>query len=311
MADDNDQQYASKRDRQKARRAARLEREAQAAAAASRNRTVTYGIVVVLVVALIAGLIYLQIRQGQQESALADEVAGRLDELGCTEDERQADLGGGHIAGDGASLAAEGPDVIYPDHPPSSGRHIGQVVASGVYDEVVDPRFTTHNQEHGYVIVHYDADSPEDEVEQMKDDVAGFLDGDYPKMVVAEYYRDLPDDANFALTAWFQRQLCEQWDPDVLQVFLNNHYDTDGEGPEKGIPSHNPGAQGVVDPSEEEGDTLLPPLDETLGGEATDVEDAEEASPEIDPSPQDGPAEDEPADEAPAEGDPADEPTEE
>lgn len=281
MAVSDEQQYASKRERQKARRAARLEEEAQAAAAAGRKRTLTYGIFALLIVGLIGGLIFSRINASNAEVELAEDVAARLDALGCTEDARMPDLGGGHISGDSASLAAEPPDVIYPDQPPSSGRHIGQVVPSGVFDVMVDPRFTTHNLEHGYVVVHYDADSPEAEVAALKESAQGLIDGDFPKLVVAEYPGELPEGANVTFSAWFFRQACEQFDEDVLRVFLNNHYDTRGEGPEKGIPGHTIGSQGVVDPAGE--DLLLPPLDVVLGEDATDVSDEDTVSPETDP----------------------------
>lgn len=263
----------SKRERQKARRAERLEREAREAAAAGRRRFGAIAAVVVVIVAAIAGLLFLQQQRRAQEVALAEEVAERLDELGCTPDEEQDDLGGGHIPGDAASLAAEPPEAIYDVRPPTSGRHIGQVVASGLYDIPVDERFTTHNLEHGYVIVHYDPDSDAGQIEEIRTWAQEQMDGDFPKMVVLPAHFDLPGEANLTFTAWHFRQSCETFDPQVGEVFLTAHYGTDGVAPEKdNTPNHVEGQQGVVVAEEGDENLLLPPL---AGGSA--AEDAQEA----------------------------------
>ncbi len=276
----------SKRERQKARRAERIEREAQAAKKESTRQTAVKAGAGLLVVALVGGLVFTQIRSRQQEAEQAEEVASRLTELGCTEDTRMPDLGGGHIPP--ANLAAEAPDLIYtgddaiPGQPPSSGRHLGQVVATGVYDVPVDPRLTTHNLEHGYIVAHYGPDAPADQVEELKAWAEDAIDGDFSKVVVTEYFQDLPNDANFSYTAWFQRQLCETFDADVADVFTRAHYDIDGEGPERGIPSHSVGATGVLDP---EGEPLfLPPLDAEFGT-GVDLEEVEDAGDATDGDP--------------------------
>ena len=65
------------------------------------------------------------------------------------------DLGGGHLDLHPEELTANPPDVLYPDRPPSSGRHFGQVVASGIYDRLHRRARPLHNLEHGYVNVLY------------------------------------------------------------------------------------------------------------------------------------------------------------
>lgn len=277
-----EQEFASKRERQKARRAERLEREAAAAQSQAGKKRLLQGLGVLLVIALIGGLVYSQIAARQERTELASAVEARLDELGCTEDVRMTDLGGGHIAGDEASLAAEPPQVIYNgDEPPSSGRHVGQVVATGVYDVPIDPRLTTHNLEHGYVVMHYAEDAPADQVEEMKAWAQEQIDGDRPKVVVTPYYGEIANGANFSFTAWFYRQTCDTFDADVAEVFADEHYETD-EAPEAFVPTHNIGAQGVLDP---DGEALfLPPLDTALGdGDgAEELEGVEAARPEAD-----------------------------
>ncbi|MGI9017842.1 MAG: DUF3105 domain-containing protein [Euzebya sp.] len=309
----SEDQYGSKRERQKARRQERLQQEAEAARGANRRSLLVRGLIVVLVLSVIGGLVYSQIRSRQQANEQAVAVAGRLDSLGCTEDIRMPDLGGGHITGDEVSLTSEPPSVIYtgtadlPGEPPSSGRHIGQVVPSGVFDVPIDPRFTTHNLEHGYVVIHYSPDAPEDQVQQLKTWAQEQIDGDFPKIVMTEYYQPLPDGTNFSFTAWFHRQTCETFDTDVAEVFTRANYDISGEGPEKGIPAHTGGTQGVVDP---DGMPLfLPPLDAELGTPSAldGVEGAEPATDTVDPA-ADGsaaPASDSPASDSPASDTPA------
>lgn len=271
---ETDEQNLTKRERQKARRAARLEREAQQAAAARRKRLVAYGVVVLVVLGAVGALVVNTLNQRRQEERLAEDVATRLEDLGCTPDERQPDLGGGHITATPESLAAEPPQVIYPERPPTSGRHVGQVAPTGTYDVHIDERITTHNLEHGYVIAWYDPEGPVDQVEAVKQWGEQQIAGDRPKTIVVPAYFDLPGDAVVSLTAWHFRQSCETFDPDVADVFAAAHYGAAGEAPEQGVPTHNVGAQGVIDPGGE--DLLLPPLaeglDEGADGEAPDAE---------------------------------------
>lgn len=279
----SEEQYGSKRERQKARRAERLEREAQTQRVDNRKRQMVYGLAALVALGLIGLLIFSQITERREVAAQAEEVTARLEELGCTDDITMPNLGGGHI--DPPGLAAEAPEVIYAGgagvagEPPSSGRHLGQVVATGVYDVPIDPRVTTHNLEHGYIVVHYAADAPAEQVSQMKAWAQEQIDGDFPRIVVTEYYKDLPDDANFSYTAWLQRQTCDTFDPDVAEVFTRAHHGTNGQGPEKDTTSvHSEGQQGVLSPDGEP--LFLPPLDALFGESALDeVEEAEPASP--------------------------------
>jgi hypothetical protein len=281
----SDEQFASKRERQKARRSERLEREAQQAAAAQRRQRGVYALVALVVLALIGTLVYRQIAENRAERAEEIAVEGRLDELGCTEDVQMPDLGGGHITEQ--SIPAEDPGIIYtgseelPGEPPSSGRHLPQVVPSGVFDVAVDPRLTTHNLEHGYIVAWYSPEAPAEEVEALKAWGREAREGDFPKVVVAEYHTALPDGKNVALTAWFQRQMCDTFDPSVANVFARRHYDLEGEGPEKGIPSHEVGAQGVV-PVEDE-PVFLPPLSDEAGTDSA-ADEASEAGEAPDPA---------------------------
>ena len=79
--------------------------------------------------------------------------------------------------------------------PPTSGPHFGQTAIFGSYDEEVPLVQTTHNLEHGAVVIHYGSDVPEAEIEAIR----AFYDDDPNGLIVAP----LPQlGQKIALTAW-------------------------------------------------------------------------------------------------------------
>jgi hypothetical protein len=182
--------------------------------------------------------------------------SGEVVGVACRAEEGLPDLGGGHI--DPAALAEQPPALIYPDRPHTSGPHVGQVVATGVYDVVVDERITLHNLEHGYVVIHHAHDAPAEVVTALQGWAREAIAGDTPKIVVAPFPGDLPDAAQVALTAWHHRTTCTGFDQEAAERFLVDHHDLEGEAPERGLPPHEVGEPGVLDP--DGADLLLPPL---------------------------------------------------
>ena len=65
--------------------------------------------------------------------------------------------------------------------PPTSGPHFGQTAIFGSYDEEVPLVQTTHNLEHGAVVIHYGKDVPETEIEAIR----AFYDDDPNGLIVA------------------------------------------------------------------------------------------------------------------------------
>lgn len=263
----SDDASLSKRERQKQRRQQKLAEQAAAARAARSRRLLATGLVVIVVLAVVAffGLNFLSERRANQAAIAA--AAARQDELGCTDIESIPDEGQGHL--DGGQYAANPPDVLYSSRPATSGQHSPGVVSSGVFDKVIDERLTTHNLEHGYVTFWYDEDAPQDQVEALKMFANEQLEGSYPKIIVAEYFESLPDDVNFSTVAWGFRQDCEQFDEGTGLAFLTEHHGLSGIAPEKNLPAHLGGGQGVLDPAQQEGPVLLPPLDAAAGAVPT------------------------------------------
>ena len=253
----------SKRERQKQRRQERLHQQQSRAKTARRNRLLVLTLIAVLILGVVGYFVQDFLAGRQQLAEAAEAAAAKLDDLGCTEAALQPDQGAGHLPTDPASLAAAPPDELYDDRPTSSGPHIPQVLASGVYDVTIDERLTTHNLEHGYIVYWYDQQADPAQVEQLKAFAQEQLDGEHPKIIVAPWNGDLPEDLNFASVAWEYRQMCQEFDSDVALTFLTDHYENE-RAPERFIAVHSAGGQGVLQP---EGEPLLfPPLDE--GGQA-------------------------------------------
>jgi hypothetical protein len=59
--------------------------------------------------------------------------------------------------------------VEWNSNPPTSGPHYGQWALWGAYDRPVPLTMSTHNLEHGGVVMHYGPDVPEAEVEKLRD----------------------------------------------------------------------------------------------------------------------------------------------
>lgn len=261
------EEQLSKRERQKARRENRLAAERAAAAKARRNRIIAFAGVAVLVLVGIGFAVQRQLRAGAADRTARAAVATKLQQLGCTEDTKQPDLGGTHIDQDGsAAVAANPPEKLYPDRPASSGRHVSYWVVSGVYDTLIDERPLIHSLEHGWTNIYYLPTAPADQITKLKDWARAQIDGAYPKMIVAPWISGaLPQGANFAYVAWNSRQLCGQFDPQVAGLFAKAHSGSNSKAPEEALIPAGTKADNrfTFDPSE--ANLLFPPLDQQLG----------------------------------------------
>lgn len=274
MADD--EENLTKRERQKARRAKRQEAERAAAARSRRTRLLATALVVALVVGGIGFFVQQMLASRAEEQALIEDAMARLDELGCTTDEEMPSQGAGHFGG--AEVAANPPETVYEHLPTTSGRHVGNVVVTGVYEDYVDERVTTHNLEHGYVVAWYDEDADPEQVAALKAFAQERIDDGDEDLVVAPYNQALDDDANFAFVSWERRQLCESFDEGIMLNFVNEHMN-DQRAPEAAAGPHRGGRQGELDPAEEP--VVLPPLgDADLEAPTEDHDDEEDDGPD-------------------------------
>lgn len=248
----------SKRERQKARRSAKLQQQAVADKKARRNRLLTFALLGVILAGLVGTAVYRNRQAAAEAEARREAAAAKLEELGCTPNETLEDAGGTHF--NNAELAASPPETVYTDRPASSGKHYGNWLKTGVYDQQLDERALVHNLEHGYILGYYDEGADETQVTEFKAEAQKHIDDKFPKIIVSPWDGELPEDANFAYVAWTHRQMCAEFDADVFFSFIDDHHSSNGDAPdaEKSIPAHLEEGGGTIDPGDEP--FLLPPL---------------------------------------------------
>jgi hypothetical protein len=97
--------------------------------------------------------------------------------------------------------------VKWNSNPPTSGPHYGQWALWGAYDRPVPPTMSTHNLEHGGIVMHYGPKVPPAEVEKLqdfyRDDPNAMLLAPLPsvgdKIILSAWYYDdsRSDDENY------------------------------------------------------------------------------------------------------------------
>lgn len=130
--------------------------------------------------------------------------------------------------------------VAYPN-PPSAGDHNAQTAPGNVRfysrDNAKAPENLVHNLEHGYVVVWYDDDLPQQEVDQLRS-VAGSISEDHRKFIVAPWTRGkFEGEANVAMTAWARTKFCNKVSGAAIKDFAEE-FDYRGDGnvaPEKNV----------------------------------------------------------------------------
>jgi hypothetical protein len=126
-----------------------------------------------------------------------------------------------------------GTPVQYTELPPTSGSHWPQPaapVAAGVYTTHIPFEATTHNLEHGGIVIVYNNLSA-DEIAKLDSFVKSAAAGTYKK-ILDEPYADLTR-AKIVLTAWRWHLDLQTVDTVSMQKFLQVHYNST-EAPEPG-----------------------------------------------------------------------------
>ncbi len=125
--------------------------------------------------------------------------------------------------------------------PPTSGPHFGQTAVWGSYDEPVPLVQTTHNLEHGGVIIHYGPDVPEAEVDALRtwynqtDDPNGIiiapLATNADKITLSAWTAPDPTSTRDRGRGWLAS--CKAFDEGAVSAFIDEHR---YQGPER-VPS--------------------------------------------------------------------------
>jgi len=121
----------------------------------------------------------------------------------------------------------------YNSVPPTSGQHWAAPAAPapwGIKDTNLPNEVTTHNLEHGGIVIAYNNLSSS-EVDQLKTIARNLMSSGYPKVIVEPYPK--LSDAKIALTAWTWLYKLPTVDQTQIIRFFRAHYDP-VEAPERG-----------------------------------------------------------------------------
>ena len=120
--------------------------------------------------------------------------------------------------------------------PPTSGQHWNQAGVApapwGIKDANLPNEVTTHNLEHGGIVIAYNNLSPS-EVDQLKTTVRNLMASGFPKVIVEPFPK--LSDAKVALTAWSWLYKLPSVDQTQIIRFFRAHYEP-VEAPERYTP---------------------------------------------------------------------------
>lgn len=180
--------------------AQRRARKEELEARKKRNRRIIIGVVV----AALVGITAFALTRPEPEELAATETF--------------PDLGGGH-------LEAGEPTPDYNSNPATSGRHTPSAAACGIYTEELLDVVLVHNLEHGTIVVQYQSDIPEEDLEALREyaRTAG-------THILIAPREDLPSPV--VITAWTRMLQMDTLDLDTLDVFYDRWARL---GPEVGV----------------------------------------------------------------------------
>ncbi len=154
------------------------------------------------------------------------QTAGLVDPSDKARGVKEDDQGPGHVNA--------GTPVQYASLPPTSGAHWPQPAAplkAGIYDSLQPFEATTHNLEHGGIVIVYNGLSI-GEVDQLKQFVKDTTSKTKYAKILLEPYPALQG-AKVAATAWRWRLNLDSADTASLLKFVSVHYDN-ADAPEPG-----------------------------------------------------------------------------
>ncbi|MCC5947663.1 MAG: DUF3105 domain-containing protein [Nitriliruptoraceae bacterium] len=279
-----EQERLTNKERRERARAERKQQEAEAAKKKQRGN-MRNGLITFAIVAVVAAVL-LQALTGGPES-----LDGRI-ELTTSEAAEARDAAGCEMLTEESPLPdrshVENPSQVNPDQaytdtrPTHSGPH-----TAGIHAVIPDANnqinevSSTHNLEHGTVIVWYDPDQAAGDAsdmgvwaEQLNDN--GFLRAQAGVGIMTSPYDDpgIASGKAIAFRAWGTAMDCDEWDRDVANSFVIDHFGTRGIGPERTLAQFPDDVLGYSDA--DSGDTTSDeaPLDE--GFEDLDPDDLDD-----------------------------------
>lgn len=138
---------------------------------------------------------------------------------------------GRHFETEGNSHISAGQRGTYQNTPPTSGQHWGSPAAPatwGIKEAELADEVTTHNLEHGGIVISYKALTDEDRG-KLRDLVALLRQNGFTKIILQPYSK--MNDARIALSAWNWQLKLPSYDDVAIVKFVRAHYETP-EAPE-------------------------------------------------------------------------------
>jgi hypothetical protein len=226
----------SKKERRDLAKQARIEAERRSRRANARRRVVSF-LSLLAVIGLIAGLFIWQSSKSKKVAQRVDELA---QELNCEGMESFESVGSNHVP--------EG-EITYPRMPPESGDHRPSWANTGVFDTPLETELTTHNLEHGAVVIHYAETVSETVVSALRD--VALTD---PQWVILAPYTEFSDGQVLSMTAWQHRVDCSKTTPpdaakygEMARAFIDARKN---KGPESVPGTPNDTSEGSEEPED-------------------------------------------------------------
>ena len=222
----------TRRERRQQKRRQEQRRSTGGGGGGSRGISQTWiaiGVVVALVALVLIGRAA-GVFEPPPASATLDPSASQFDPAGQTIGTHQEEISKGHVP--------TGQRVAYPSLPPTSGDHWSQQGVApapwGVKTAVLPFEVTTHNLEHGGVVVLYSTDLSADQVGTLQSLVRQLMGNGFPKMIL-EPWPDMPKDSKVILTSWNWILKLPTIDQTQIVMFTRVHQSSQ-EAPEPTVP---------------------------------------------------------------------------
>lgn len=295
-----EEERKTKAERREEKRLRRQEEEAEREAA-QRRQTIRNGAIALTLVLVLGGLTFLAVGNLDSEvpedgiTVAAADIEEAREASGCEVLNIQPVGTNQHIE------PAEAPpaNVLYTQgRPTATGPHYTNPgpIFSGVRDEQLDERATTHNMEHGSVIIWFDPEQvSSDDVDEIDDLVgqlndAGFAENNGRAGILASPFTDPGIDSGkaIAIRSWGQGMDCDAWDIDYAHGWIAENFGSRGPAPEAALGQYPTGVLEIADgessgdeETEPAGDESESAADDTASeGESAGDEPTEDASAE-------------------------------
>jgi len=184
------------------------------------------------VVVVVIGLVLIARAAGVFEPPAAsniDPASSQYDVAGRTIGEHKEDAGNAHVP--------SAQKVDYPSLPPTSGQHWAAPVAPapwGVKTAWLPWEVTTHNLEHGGIVILYASDLSTDQVNTLRGVIRQLNTTGFAK-IVPEPWPAMPKESKVILTAWNWVLKLPTLDQTQIIKFTRAHHGGAGEAPESTV----------------------------------------------------------------------------